>query len=652
MLLQAKDDDSWFELPSVALCVEFTDARKFGVFITKIGNLPHYQQLILPPVDSEVDEDVEDENDFEDENDSDVQDHENSDEQIRTMNPRYSILEDYTHVNVTPGHIEIAVAGKTLRFAHPAANAPRRCTKGKNVDPRSNAWALLIPGVILQGKPQRAQQYLDMKKIPLKRGEFVQFDRKNNLPKDVRIRNDWEENLDDSGEIAWLEVAVVVCTLLAIQHGLATGGYSGFNKPPMFGDYEAQRHWMEITYYLPMKEWYIQSPNNDLLYWGLDYPPLTAYHSYLMGAIAHRINSSWVALGDSHGIETPEHKFFMRLTAIVSFLIIYVPAIVHSIYKDKSLTNKLIPLATLLLYPGLLAIDNAHFQYNAISLGFFLWSYLFLAKDKMPLGSIFFVLAVNYKQMELYHSLPIFVFILARSLKKPLLLRWKESFLELLKIGLLVIGLFALIWLPFLLQGPDHVLAVLRRVFPFSRGLYEDKVASFWCAFSPFIKLDRYLDREWQIRLSTLVVIAASLPSLLVLLVRPSPKNLRLSLVAVSLSFFLFSFQVHEKSILLPVGAALLLFMDMPFHISWFLTISSTSMYSLCLKDENPLLLCLFVAHTLTAFMFFQRGYGIFTWLAALSQLGAFAICLIEALIPPPSTLPERLMVENTNGNL
>ena len=31
--------------------------------------------------------------------------------------------------------------------------------------------------------------------------------------------------------------------------------FPGANKPPMFGDYEAQRHWMEITYNLPIKDW-------------------------------------------------------------------------------------------------------------------------------------------------------------------------------------------------------------------------------------------------------------------------------------------------------------------------------------------------------------------------------------------------------------
>lgn len=50
----------------------------------------------------------------------------------------------------------------------------------------------------------------------------------------------------------------------------------------MFGDYEAQRHWMEVTLNVPLKDWYNHTEDNDLQYWGLDYPPLTAYHSYLM----------------------------------------------------------------------------------------------------------------------------------------------------------------------------------------------------------------------------------------------------------------------------------------------------------------------------------------------------------------------------------
>ena len=57
---------------------------------------------------------------------------------------------------------------------------------------------------------------------------------------------------------------------------------SGFGKPPMHGDFEAQRHWMEITNHLGPSLWYFY----DLQYWGLDYPPLTAYHSWVAGKMS------------------------------------------------------------------------------------------------------------------------------------------------------------------------------------------------------------------------------------------------------------------------------------------------------------------------------------------------------------------------------
>lgn len=60
------------------------------------------------------------------------------------------------------------------------------------------------------------------------------------------------------------------------HHGLFCVGY---DTPPLFGDYEAQRHWMELTTHLPSHQWY----RYDLPWWGLDYPPLTAYHSWLCG---------------------------------------------------------------------------------------------------------------------------------------------------------------------------------------------------------------------------------------------------------------------------------------------------------------------------------------------------------------------------------
>eukprot|EP00049_Salpingoeca_infusionum_P000600 m.41156 g.41156 ORF g.41156 m.41156 type:complete len:108 (-) comp10522_c0_seq1:1640-1963(-) len=43
-----------------------------------------------------------------------------------------------------------------------------------------------------------------------------------------------------------LLVAAVVCVALALRMLTALGPHSGSNKPPMYGDFEAQRHWMEV----------------------------------------------------------------------------------------------------------------------------------------------------------------------------------------------------------------------------------------------------------------------------------------------------------------------------------------------------------------------------------------------------------------------
>ena len=63
-------------------------------------------------------------------------------------------------------------------------------------------------------------------------------------------------------------------------------GYSGEGVPPMYGDFEAQRHWMEVTVNLPAERWYVHGPDNDLQYWGLDYPPLSAHFSWAVGRLA------------------------------------------------------------------------------------------------------------------------------------------------------------------------------------------------------------------------------------------------------------------------------------------------------------------------------------------------------------------------------
>jgi alpha-1,3-glucosyltransferase len=77
----------------------------------------------------------------------------------------------------------------------------------------------------------------------------------------------------------WLVLPLVLAAAALFRWAVGFWPYSGFQAPPMHGDFEAQRHWMELTANLPVAEWYFY----DLQWWGLDYPPLTAYHSWVLG---------------------------------------------------------------------------------------------------------------------------------------------------------------------------------------------------------------------------------------------------------------------------------------------------------------------------------------------------------------------------------
>lgn len=79
----------------------------------------------------------------------------------------------------------------------------------------------------------------------------------------------------------WVLLPLILMIVGVFRWSVGLWGYSGYRQPPMHGDFEAQRHWMEITTHLPASRWYFY----DLQYWGLDYPPLTAYHSWLCGKV-------------------------------------------------------------------------------------------------------------------------------------------------------------------------------------------------------------------------------------------------------------------------------------------------------------------------------------------------------------------------------
>lgn len=207
-----------------------------------------------------------------------------------------------------------------------------------------------------------------------------------------------------------LDVAISVVSVL-VRVAIGLWGHSGQGCPPMFGDFEAQRHWLEVTTALPIGEWYKHTDRNDLQYWGLDYPPLTAYVSYFFGRIASVVLPGLVEPDLSRGYEQVDGRIFMRATVLVCDMLLLIPVsrqlcavmckyVVKTSHQDSAEGWPMYLLSCLLL-PGLLLIDHGHFQYNGVCLALALYAILLASEDKYILGSVFFCLSLNFKQMSL-----------------------------------------------------------------------------------------------------------------------------------------------------------------------------------------------------------------------------------------------------------
>src|SRR5699024_9822615 len=132
----------------------------------------------------------------------------------------------------------------------------------------------------------------------------------------------------------------------------------------------------------------------------------------------------------------------------------------------------------------LILIDHGHFQYNSVMLGFSLLAIDCLCHHRRLLASFFFVLSLGFKQMALYYSPAIFSYLLGNCVFPTV------NITRLFSIGVVVVLTFGVMVAPFFALGDvDQLRQMVIRIFPFARGLWEDKVANVWCAVNTFVKL-------------------------------------------------------------------------------------------------------------------------------------------------------------------
>ncbi|KAG6711241.1 hypothetical protein I3842_05G043200 [Carya illinoinensis] len=351
-----------------------------------------------------------------------------------------------------------------------------------------------------------------------------------------KVMKDKEEVVDDD-PWWWLVHKGIAASFLCIamfallvRVAVSLHPYSGAGNPPKYGDFEAQRHWMEITFNMPVEEWYLNSTTNDLSYWGLDYPPLTAYQSYVHGLFIRFFHPESVSLFTSRGHESYIGKILMRWTVLSSDALVFFPAVFYFVFVYYSgrphgqKTDIAWHIAIMLLSPCLILIDHGHFQYNCISLGLTVGAVAAVHSNKELVACFLFSLALNHKQ-------------------------------------------------------------VLRRLAPFERGIYEDYVANFWCTTSVLIKWKRMFTTQSLKLLSLGATVSTCLPSMLQQIWAPSNQGFLYGLLNSAFSFYMFSFQVHEKSILLPLLPASLLALEEPFLLKWITLHALFSMFPLLCRD-------------------------------------------------------------------
>jgi len=374
------------------------------------------------------------------------------------------------------------------------------------------------------------------------------------------------------GQLRKLLLIIVLAIYIRASIGLFP--YSGEHRPPRFGDYEAHRYWSAVTLHMrPVANWYTHPGD----YWVIDYPPLSAYLAFAIGICARLLDFEGAVQADAYGYESESSRAFFRGTVLLVDLLFFFPAAYFASGGDL---NRFASLT--LFQPCWILIDHAHFHYTCIQLGFILWMIARYRTIKLTMIAT----AVLFKQTSIYF-LPVPAMDALRQ-------AWRRAFPDNDVLFSVLVALFILY--PFKLD------ALLRRVFPFHRGVFEDKVATFWCTISPLLRRTGLLRSRFLPPACGLMTLVAVIPFLMGspgrCITESDRLRLCIRLTGCSLAFYLFSYHVHEKHILLPLLPLSLCAHEYPDIIIWATSTAVFSLLPLFLHEGSAMALVALIIWT------------------------------------------------------
>ncbi|KAG0235098.1 glycosyl transferase [Actinomortierella wolfii] len=350
-------------------------------------------------------------------------------------------------------------------------------------------------------------------------------------------------------------------------------------------DFEVHRNWLAITYSLPISKWYLE----DTSEWTLDYPPFFAWFEKLLSFFGAMVDPAMVKVDNLEYASTAT-IYFQRTSVIVSELVLFWELQRMLAVMGNRPLQKLINWS-LFLNPGLLMVDNMHFQYNGFLYGILIHSLVDAKLGKLLRSGVLFAVLLNFKHIFLYIAPSYFVFLLRaycfENSENSIRARsWLSAFrpTHLIVLGLSVIAVFALSLGPFVAM--HQIPQLVARLFPFKRGLTHSYwAANLWALYSfadrvmIIIASKTPLGKFWNLSVdpsalsattrglvgdtafgvlptvtaqhTLLVTLLLMLPSLVSLFRRPTFDRFIGSLVLSAFASFLAGWHVHEKAILL-----------------------------------------------------------------------------------------------------
>jgi alpha-1,3-glucosyltransferase len=133
----------------------------------------------------------------------------------------------------------------------------------------------------------------------------------------------------------------------------------------------------------------------------------------------------------------------------------------------------------LVFSPAFLILDHIHFQYNGPLFSLLAFS-LLEAPTSPLLSAFFFTTLLCFKHIYLYLAPAYFFYLLRTYCLNP---SWRPQILNVVKLGVVVVGTLTVAFGPFLALGQMDI--VFKRLFPFQRGLCHAYWApNFWALYS------------------------------------------------------------------------------------------------------------------------------------------------------------------------